>query len=86
METTELPQNRDRREPIGPDELRSSIAKAPSRGLSRLRPWAARYMQFSDGNHFRKGTMPMAIPIETYDDGVFYGAREIDGMGQGHGG
>ena len=40
----------------------------------------------ADGNHFHKGTIPMAIPIEPYDDGVFYGAREIGGMGQGHGG
>ena len=28
----ELPQNRDRREPIAPDELRSSFAKAPFPG------------------------------------------------------
>jgi len=32
----ELPLNRDRREPIAPDELCSSCAKAPFRGFSRL--------------------------------------------------
>jgi len=36
LETTELPQNRDRHESIAPDDLRSSCAKAPFRGLSRL--------------------------------------------------
>ena len=115
----ELPLNRDRREPIAPDELRSSCAKAPLPVVFALSGSAARYMQPSDGNHFHKGTIPMAIPIERvenriprksverddrplclnevtsganvtlmepYDDGVHYGAREIDGMGQGHGG
>ena len=32
----ELPQNRDRREPIAPDELRSSCAKAPFPGAFAL--------------------------------------------------
>ena len=64
METAELRQNRDRRGPIVPDELRASYAKAPSRGLSQLRPWAARYMQPSDRNHFPGVNIPMTIPIE----------------------
>jgi hypothetical protein len=38
LETTELPQNRDRHESIAHDELGSSCAKAPFRGLSRFRP------------------------------------------------
>jgi hypothetical protein len=66
----ELPQDRDRREPIAPDELRSSCAKAPSRGLSHLWPWAARHMHPSDGNHFHKGTMPMAIPMERVENRI----------------
>ena len=43
-----LPQNRDRREPIAPDELRSSCAKSPSPGLSQLRPQPAQYMHSRD--------------------------------------
>ena len=44
MGTAELPQNRDRREPIAPDELYSSCAKAPYRGLSHLWAQPAQYV------------------------------------------
>jgi Glycosyl transferase family 4 len=49
----ELPLNRDRPEPIAPDELRSSCAKAPFPGAFALSAPPARYMPPTDGNHFQ---------------------------------
>ena len=64
----ELPLNRDRREPIAPDELHSSRAKAPFPGAFALTAPPARYMHPSDGNHFHEVNIPMTVPMERVEN------------------
>ncbi len=60
---TELPRNRDRNEPTAPTSCARPARKPhPFPGVFTFTAPPARYVHPSDGHHFHKGTMPMAIP------------------------
>jgi hypothetical protein len=73
-----LPRNRDRWEPIAPGELRpSSCAKAPSLGLSHLRPHRHGTCGFDGGTIDAGGAYTYIIRIPM---GEVFHAEEIDDL------